>query len=156
MWTCFKPWRRKFGAATLLMACAIAGGWLRSFSTGDKLVLDYDWSYLNVQSSSGGLNWYLSSHQLDMEGWSSWPLNPIGADDPLAAYTNPGFQNEIKWRSQWNGFDFGEMKFGEAVVKWYRTPYWSVVILLTALSAWLLLSKRRQPTKPEPSQETAA
>lgn len=36
------------------------------------------------------------------------------------------------------------------------TPYWLIVIPLTLLSAHLLLSKCRHPTKPEPSQQPAA
>ena len=32
----FKPWRRKIGVVTLLMACVFAAGWVKSFSTVDS------------------------------------------------------------------------------------------------------------------------
>ena len=33
----FKPWRRKLGVVTLLMACVFTGGWVRSLVVKDKL-----------------------------------------------------------------------------------------------------------------------
>ena len=33
----FKPWRRKLGIVTLVLACVFMGGWVRSYSAHDAL-----------------------------------------------------------------------------------------------------------------------
>src|SRR6266700_4979357 len=33
----FKPWRRKLGVVTLLLACVFVAGWVRSLSTFDSI-----------------------------------------------------------------------------------------------------------------------
>ena len=152
----FKPWRRKLGLLTLMMACVAMAAWIRSEAIEDNLVLGGSWShdlsYPHLDSYRGGLNWYLSSAQLDQEGWHSVPLGPDVSGDPLRRYTNP---HEIKWRWLWFGFDAGKMNFGEAIVSWCRIPYWSIVLPLTALSAFLLLTKPRLSTQ-ERTTESAS
>ena len=52
----------------------------------------------------------------------------------------------IKWRFRYFGFGIGDEVDQTGVL---RAPYWSIVIPLTLLSAWLLLSKPRIAKSPE-------
>lgn len=105
-----------------------------------------------------------------------WSLGlPVGMRE--TSYDAFKSLNEYIWRRQLCGFDFGErrddLKFENVTIvgsdkesvarnnpqlrmTYLSIPYWAIVLPLTLLSAWLLLSKGRQPTQPEPSQERAA
>lgn len=50
-----------------------------------------------------------------------------------------------EWQGQWCGFGHGNWK-GWATLSIASIPYWSLVLLLTLLSAYLLLSKPRKAT----------
>jgi hypothetical protein len=99
----FKPWRRKLGCITLVMACAFMAGWVRG-----QLVVT---QLFSVRATSDDFAFYQS------------------------ALTR-------------NGLIFCKRIGSNHVVdyEWYHTiPYWSVVLPLTILSAYLLLSKPRPP-----------
>jgi hypothetical protein len=143
----FHGWRRKAGVVTLVGALAFMVLWIRGivvtemFCTGTgnglmyhSLVLGRNGIRWERNQSDGELGW--------MEGWTShmpsWP------NDPLHGYTVP---TVIEWRLQFGGFDFGrfhEQEYTASVVEWWAIPYWSTVIPLTLLSAYLILWKARK------------
>ena len=54
-------------------------------------------------------------------------------------------QIDILWTFEWCGFGCGESHLNHLQI--WTIPYWSITIPLTALSAFLLLSKPRQSTQ---------
>jgi hypothetical protein len=126
------------GCVTLVMACAFAGGWFRSVGFQDFLSFpsgEFSEDYLS--SSNGFLGWGLS--RVDSPFYKPSFRLTIGLP------TNLNRINELKFRTRWNCFgctanDFYEIGESECVV-----PYGFVVVPLTLLSAWLLLSKPRTP-----------
>lgn len=54
-----------------------------------------------------------------------------------------------EWRVDWLGFHFGAAKNTAGTIRlieFWIIPFWSIVIPMTLLSAWLLLSKPRKST----------
>ena len=92
--TYFKPLRRKIGVLTLVLACVLMAGWVRSLSIQDKELFNIDSLRNAIISSQGSI------------AWERWIGNGRHESTSIA--------------------------------------YWSIVIPVTMLSAWLLLSKSRQ------------
>ena len=92
--------------------------------------------------------------------WDTFSVVESGNFDYMRHYSLPlgdpsGF-DKILWRRTWCGFDFGKSRqtfsWGHnyevvEIWRWWSIPYWSIIIPLTLLSAYLLLSKPR-PGKP--------
>lgn len=148
--TYFKPLRRRIGVVTLVVACVFAAGWVRSLDRGDFLS-----SQLGLSCSiAGGLfhefttgatnpNSLFRYHSAVMDDWIIDP------------YRNPKWEHKWKW--QLLGFGFSEYKYmalmktgdmGRVDLAFYRIPYWSMVIPLALVSAYLLLSKPRAGKPP--------
>ena len=106
MGTYFKPLRRKFGLVTLLMACVLTSGWVKSYDAAR--VIDYfdpEFAFL----SQGG---------------------------NLSCGFGPGIIL-IDARSMNGQSRLGDSQFMDLD---YVCPYWTLVIPLTLISAYLLLS----------------
>jgi len=135
----FKPWRRKIGVVTLVLACLFMAGWVRSHfyvdlvrieshqlrSVGSMLmwVKFGDWNEFNNFSSKA--DFWETDNAKDV-GWLYLRLN--GADD----WKFCGFKFG-------NGFGHNGLRF----LHYWVVPYYAVVLPLTLLSAYLLLSKPR-------------
>jgi hypothetical protein len=171
MGTYFKPWRRKIGLVTLILACVFATGWIRGLSRRDKLIINGESTtvvvWLNnqlVSSMSGitaGVYWRdegVGQPKSTSMNWSSLPIltseqvNTCLSQD--AAFRNsPEWAAEGNWERKFVGFCF----FGAKNRTLVFAPYWSIVIPLTLLSAWLLLAKTHKPKAGvEPILETAS
>jgi len=170
----FKGWRRRFGLLTLVMACVCMVLWVRansttidvfSFPTGSR-------SWQLLISDRAGMNWLRlnDSKGVDLRSpfYDSEPVS-LGI---LASY-------DINWGWKWCGFQIGngnDAKSGwrERFLKngAFRTsvfegqissivlfPHWALMLPLTLLSAYLLLSKPRKSTQKkndEPISEKVA
>lgn len=153
----FKGWRRKVGALTLALACLFLAGWVRSLSTCDFVsFFSSDRQALHDLSSTRmGLMYMLTRHDFTTQTktitFETRPWNlPPGMD--YLSYV------QMNWKLDWCGFRFGhsfqttnDITGTMALV----IPYWSIVIPLTAISAYLLLCKPRpakmqitQPSQP--------
>jgi len=138
--TYFKPLRRKMGMVTLMMACVMAAGWVRSFS-----ILEHAYSPLGQQSmvyfSSGdGFICCGRAHARTLDYFPrklGWYIVP---DVRLEA-----FLLDWRWIARYAGFGIAVVETSAQVDQnlFVIFPYWSMVIPLTLLSAWLLLSKPR-------------
>ena len=136
----FKLWRRKIGVVTLVMACVFMGGWVRSrtidegvsFRTGKFMDMFLGSCPYGIIVATGK---YSDSSFPSMNvGWFS----KVAVDDGEAEE-----QADTKWYS--SGFQFrtsGKGNFFHVVI-----PYWFLVLPLTALSAYLLLTKPRKSTQ---------
>jgi hypothetical protein len=138
----FKSLRRKLGVATLAMACMFSGGWVRSLYIMDTFAFSHLPNELLLVSGDGVVGWQTISATsigslFDGFRWHSQMPRSIEDIFNRAESLN-------KWH--WNGF--GVMQLDNST-RLGCIPYWSLVIPLTLLSAWLLLSKpRTAKTKP--------
>lgn len=147
----FKPWRRKLGVLTLAMACVFAAGWVRSHAVSDRISIQIDdLGYCFFASSQGYVSWrrtYGGPHDFPVKriAWQTF-ADHKGVWQPAGDLGDA----KVAWRWQAFGFDFGKCGF-HSVASYFTynfafVPYWSIVIPLTVLSGYLLLSKPRQST----------
>jgi len=145
-----KGWQPKAGVVTLVVACVFAAGWIRSLAVSDTIVLTisnhtYVWLFSEVHTVEFAI--FPTEYELEWEPY--WYAGDIAQPDP-----DPNVSTHWLWH--WGGFGFAE-----SVTQCVKTspiidrcmllsvPYWSIVISLTLLSAYLLLTKPRvaTPTK---------
>ena len=150
----FKPWRRKFGVLTLMLACVAVCGWVRSYTTADDIVfLGGKLSYEDVGSFNGSVGWW--HHETDggvgfankVLQWKAFPLNEFISSD---------YDLYVTWHLDVSGFRYGRyIPTGTFKATCLVIPYWSLVIPLTFLSAYLLLKKPQTSTSKKTPEPTA-
>lgn len=149
MWAHFKSLRRKIGIVTLVMACVCFVAWIRSFQKMDRVIRSSNGALSSVTLYHGSLYWFRVTPS---EGETSTRWRSSDAPTaPISVWQD----YEPTSRLNWCGFDFGagRSKNGsEIVLNLWAIPCWSIVLPLTLLSAWFLLSKPRTG-KPEPTLE---
>ena len=134
----FRGWKRKLGVVTLMVACVLTGGWIRSlthaesvrFVSGEKT--DEIWL-----SGEGKIAWLRNQHSSHISGPPEWRSDP-------AYFFNSYFTfGKVTWKWRFLSFSATErLDDGSGVRKvCYIAPYWSIVLPMSLLSAWLLLSK---------------
>ena len=153
----FKPWRRKIGLLTLLMACVFMAGWVRSEMKSDSLGdrSFYGREY-HVDSAAGRMEFYRVT-PFQIEGSFYWKSKNV----------TEGMSNEgdlwsgldVKWRWDFAGCHFGAFVWDRFHFERFIVPYWSIVIPLTLLSAFLFLStppksNQTKNTGPKPTEGT--
>jgi hypothetical protein len=137
----FYGWRRKTGVVTLAMACGLTSAWLRSVAYQDTFTISSpgDSQTLLVSStqqliiamvsgaSASSTPFWMSRNIESGDGWL------LTAADNLRIYI---------------GFHGQSFRFGTTVTAWaskavslttLHFPYWSLVIPLTLISAYLIL-----------------
>lgn len=139
---------------TLLMACALMAGWFCSFVRLDDIAIDTGGVSYGVTSIGGGLDFYRVTYRDSTvaEGWA-WPRvmsYPIGTQDPMDLAPWPC--HEIEWRWDFMGFHVGVANLigtGQPIRRDQdcMVPYWSIILPLTLLSAYLILWKPRKLNK---------
>ena len=161
MGTYFKPLRRKIGVITLFVACVFAVGWMRSPRIIDSIRFPAQMhakeSLVSVTidsliSSSHSIFWVRSDEgSADISPTEEIDLGPRYPKWNTSSGHPELFHSQFKWRWRVCGFGVGDIDT-EPDVGFRETcamiPYWSIVIPLTVLSAWLLLSKSRKLKKP--------
>lgn len=123
----FHGWRRKVGCVALIAACAVTGMWLRSLHIFDTVSFTTEQSQHQVTSADGSVYWKAVNRndaQQHGKGWTQ--VEP-------SKYPNP---EKVKF------IQLYFLRNANAVV-----PYWSLILPLTLLSAYLLLvpSRKRPP-----------
>ncbi|WP_010582199.1 hypothetical protein [Schlesneria paludicola] len=142
----FKPLRRKLGIVTLILACAFMAGWIRSQTNLDSLFRLNQMDTHVLISFNGRICWE-----------RIWPVRTPRPSRWLYRHNGvvPSFEDQwegcdIHWRVATLGFNFCTFSRDENVPggsSWtlefdsWEIPYWSIVIPLTAVSAYLLLFK---------------
>ena len=169
----FHGWKRKLGVMTLAVACLFMAGWIRSFLVHDQIQIPSDASLKYCVSYDGQFQWTAMSGTDLLTGIDvakgpgrvtryEWFETPIGVFHKTPKGADP---TEFNWRWHWYGFDLREAKWQTlfplqaGCVQVYRVQYWIVVIPLTLVSAWLLMSKprklnRNNSPEPTPTPET--
>ena len=131
----FKGWRRKIGCVALVMACAFLCGWVRSLYATDTVIRSVNHTTEGVFSTEGSFGWFKQDHPEIINRSAFWEAS-VGE---FGTISDPTFV----W--SWNGFSSIESQSGRAS----SIPYWSIVIPLTLLSAYLIVWKPRQRTEPD-------
>lgn len=173
MFEYFRGWKRLAGLITLVLACVLSAVWFRSDSANDTISIPISHTeYLQ----------FASSNQRLIFGFIRvTPINPEWRQRIPLWMTNPVEISGVR-RKQWRflklgnhlldkyfdkdrpnvgmGRDWKRIQTGSGELttdyQYISTMYWWFVIPLTMLSGWLLLSKRRQQTKPKLSPVPAA
>lgn len=138
----FQGWRRKAGYATLVIAIAFTAGWIRSPRIHD----DWSWqlgSTAHAVMSHRGTIYWIRAFGLPRKNagpyWNMYAIEEVEAGPDTWARAI-----EVEWRWDFLGFHAG------AMIVSFILPYWSIVIPLTLLSAYLILWKPRPKPKGEP------
>lgn len=161
-----RGWRRKIGVVTLLLACMFLAGWLRSALAEDSLSIRLDkWTEQRFVSSAFGVCWlkvHTAGFKMEtLTGEKSWIRFKSIQSPPPKQRFRPyyvGVDYKICQVFDKSGFIFGRTFLDEVFFDVEDTfwvfPYWSIVLPLTALSAFLLLSKPRRSSFKELNEPT--
>jgi len=152
----FKGWRRKAGVATLVMACVLAAGWIRSIDTQDRLATEITpkcigmfWSGESCLSIS--LAW---SNDSDI-AWAKAVMLIHFSNFTYFTIMDSRESNLGSWPTGFGFFRKEGISGGDEQTLGLLAPYWSVVIPLSLLSAYLLLGKPGTPAPKTTVEPTA-
>ena len=160
----FKPWRRRIGVVTLILACVLMVGWLRSLSTQDTFTVGFGPStQFKLVSISGRV--ILAKVSIDGKEpilTVPWTSQKIGDHEHgwEMVFRLPD-RSQLNWVLciSENLFSTGDDEMGanfiSFVVKWFQFPYWFVVTPFVALSAFLLVTKPNKSTQKKIPESTA-
>ncbi len=151
----FNPWRRKLGLLTLLVACVLMSGWVRSLRTVNNTVIRFGGhSLIQLISRDQTLAVRRIKSKLRVKELSVDRVLLIGFQAPrgnstgnLAINVDPPTRaaegSPFHWIIKSYGFEIGDCSDQQFPLQIFvaRVPYWSIVIPLTLLSAYLLISK---------------
>lgn len=142
----FHGWRRRIGCATLILALAAMGMWIRTFHVDDDLWISPS-SHLTYTIKSKDSRVVLQEWQRPSDSTAvSFRSQPPSKLDTL-------LMGEVDWRWEWHGFAFGD--HDSLGVRLWTVPYWSIVLSLTLLSACLILPQAHHTPKRESRQSVA-
>lgn len=145
----FKGWRIKVGILILAVALVFMTGWIRSRSTSDMLMYPAGKNTIGcLVSATGSLVWQTTKMapqpaELENVVWIG-PTSPTWQTSPISGDSGND-DSGLKWR--WWGFGVSESppEATEEVgmsTTFVFIPYWSIVIPMTLISAYLLIQPR--------------
>ena len=159
----FRGWRRKAGLATLGMALLMMAAWMRSIVFWDGIYFSLlPGTGHDLVSERGLIGWERVTYPIDedsnypMMKWESDPNSRTGEAFNFA-YLESRSDESFVWRRCYGGFSIG-VTSGVGIlppfsfdkddlpftpIRFVVVPYWSLILPLTLLSAWLLLIKPR-------------
>lgn len=148
MWAYFRPWRRKIGIVTLVVACVFAAGWVRSQNTVDGVGIRLYGEMHDLCSAAGGVYWIYGAGIDD--GQVRIYSHDIKLDpESVLCHLSSRWITTKELCGFVVFFEYWEERDELTAIK---VPYWSIVIPLALLSAYLLLSKP-EISKPKPTLE---
>ncbi len=144
----FHGWRRKAGCAFLVIAIPLASAWMRSASTDDAVRFTVFGRRHLIRSERNGLSWCGWDEKDDDFRMPNWASQPHWQPEDLKIA--PGVLSGSFLR----GFPHPDYLFGilferesRRGCEW-KIAHWILVWPLTLLSAYLILWKPRQASKP--------
>lgn len=142
----FRESRRNFGVVTLLLACASMCGLLRSTVIVDVAGFPLGRRRESMFASTNQAICVLHHTRSDEgDNWRYYGQTP--------STTIQGLFEPIEHDWFWCRFG-GFKKQAPAPCTAQVEPYWSLVLPFTSLSAWLLMSKRHQPSLTDKQAES--
>ena len=150
----FQGWRRKIGCVTLLMGCFMMFAWVRSLDRNECIVRGYP-DEIRIISANGCFRVQREKWEIGIHRGRWWEHLNDGRHRPQGIDNDeePMEGQQVLWRVTSAGFHFGSgLTWGgrgsTAQVYSCVIPYFAVATPLTALSAYLLLSKPRRAKIP--------
>lgn len=146
----FKPWRRKIGVVTLVLACVFAAGWVRSRAKFDFVNIVYGSSCCRIASCFGLISIKRETPFDGRSGWTSGDLSTVTSWLDQNGKLTTLNSVHVEWRLHLGDIDIGAGTSKRATqerITVCTLPYWYFVASLTLLSAYLLLSKPRSAAK---------
>ena len=149
----FYGWPRKVGVVTLMMACVLMAGWVRSPSLQDILRFPTG-THSSIQVTSAcSLVMFITiqsesvDERLTNLDLICFPVDKRGRILRFASNFDFAGTNDVPLKAF--HMNRGIRTFASNNFTWqsYQVPYWFIVIPLTLLSAYLLLSKPRKSTQ---------
>lgn len=151
----FKGWRRKVGCVALVMAVFLAAVWRRSQTYADGFVLPVSSNMFGIISSLSSMEFFVAGFQSDeaasqwlSSGWQTTRIRRNWKGDVLDDETTVGI-GDNRW--VWGRFGFGMFENdtgGNHRLVAVIIPFWSLVVPVTLLSAFLILWKPRKKLSP--------
>ena len=143
----FRRWKRKVGVLTLAIACVFAAGWVRSLSDGDVFSTKLNGEYYTLRSTNSSLQFHHEKKELHLTALSfngSSLTGEIVVDQIGTLEKSPWWQTFRKFEG--NSFLATAPSSIESSLPkaWLSVPFGLIVIPLTLISAWLLLSMPRK------------
>ena len=144
----FKPWRTKIGILTLLIALGfMAGGFWSRFYL-HTLEIPFGNRSIDLTSQGGTLTASYSFPQRETSTqiatsvyYNSFPINR--GKGPVYDGSGMTPRTEVYLQYQFGLFGFSSTRFDDCYAYSCGAPYWSFALLLSLLSAYLLLTKPR-------------
>lgn len=140
MHTVFSGWPRKAGCFALIGALTLATAWVRSLLYEDVVSINVFPQQLAMDSTRGKFHFFRYENFVV---WTQRGLPPI----PLFQWetfpildSQPVVSQRILDAASSSVGNYGRDAVSSTTFK-FVIPYWPVTIILTILSAWLLLSK---------------
>ncbi len=128
----FLGWRRKIGVLTLGFAVLAMLGWVRSLTIRDQIEIAFESRVQSIASQAGTIDWQIKQWHND--------FLPIQAIEWTTTPTDPRIPRVL-----WLRTIQSDMIFNGKKLAWSghgtRIPYWMCVLPLTAVSAFLILTK---------------
>lgn len=157
----FRGWRRKCGCVTLVLACAVMVGWVRSAVYYDGVDITPSSRRHVIRSMTGRISWfYAHSYETRVINrgirFPSFKINPEDEHEIDLGEGSKGLIVRdfrfLRNSQLWDHYTELVQTPGAPVsvdMKLVQVPHWALVLPLTAVSAYLLLSKPRQkPSAP--------
>lgn len=160
MYDFFRGWRRKVGGVSLILACGLMVGWIRSGIKFDAASININHQMLIVVSAGSRIHLvritheeaqpFFSSVSDDLEETGGFTVNPQGSRtfDPKLLADN------VNWTWRWGDFEILDVTESDNSSRWLSIPYWICVFPLTALAALLIYG--RASAKKLPSKDSSS
>jgi len=155
----FKLWRRKVGVVTLVMACVFTAVWIRSINRRETAAFSVRNNMrFQIFSQNGNVKIRIIVSDFPVRDFFGQLdkvilLKPFFTSGVTREHAVPIDEKMlIRDSSRWNltGYGFVVANFKQEIlsvrVSVWIVPYWLLVIPLTLVSAYLLLSKPRKST----------
>jgi hypothetical protein len=151
----FTGWRRKLGCVTLLVGYVFSMRWVRSLSIEDEEYFELRNPRPVCLCSTKGhiawlsfrnLNWDEMEQSAPAHWYSSYFAPKLGNFEPNPLFDNP----EFTW--QWWICAVAKDVFPQRGLTLFVILYRSIVVPLTLISLWLLLTKPRHSIQKKPTE----
>lgn len=139
----FKGWRRKAGVLTLLIACGMCCLWMRSFRLVDIVAFGKHRSANSIRSNQGTIGWHRD-------------IVNIFYGDRQEGSNRIEYKHLVRWHQmsfpRYDVHRKSEIQFSGESVAQFQIPYWSIVMPLTLLSAYLLIVRPKESMESQMNQ----
>ena len=133
----FRGWKRKMGVMTLVPACVLAVAWFRSLTDYDMAIVPLWGTYATCIESLNGVI------LCDLALFDESPKLALRTNNLAVLLADIKVVSRELEAAGFDSLEYNESM--SSVLKPSGVPYWSIILPLTLLSAWLLLSKPRKP-----------